>query len=463
MWRNVAPALVAPCLSALVGCGQVDVRQENDRLASLTSGLSGLSGLEAGFPQSAEAVEPAEVAVQLAGGPNGWTEENAVRAALLLHPTVRAELAHVGASKADLVQAGLLPNPGLTGNVVFASAAPVLFTFDFAQQLLLLGQIPIRQAAARAALERTLLQSADAILADLAAVRRTWHELAAALELIELLQKTEAIFGRSLKATQDRREAGAATGIDVNLAESQVLLVQAEIAAAEGRLDSLRAIFAARVGFAEWDEGWTLAAAPAESAPPPTRAEAIASAIRNRPDLQIADARIREAEAGLRQAHLAVFPILSAGFTTMRQPPVYYGPNFGLAEIPIFDQGLAKIARAEFVLAEAKRMRESAELAARRDVSSALAELAASHRQVVLLRERLVPLAERNLALAEQAFKGGGANVLTVLVSQQSFAEAQRRLLTAVRDYRVQSAELDRAAGRWMTFPPSKELRKERP
>lgn len=449
-------ALRTACLAAAIaaapgfGCGTVDVREDNEKLRSLTAALT---GLVADLPPAAEAPAPADVLARLSGGPLGWTEENAVRAALLLHPMVRVELARVGIAKADLVQAGLLPNPTIGGNLVFAAAPPpVLFAFDAAQTLLLFGRIPIRQEAARAELERTILRSADALLADLAAVRRTWHELHNADRLLKLLAEAESITRRSLKTTTERKEAGAAGAVDVNLVETQVLLVQSEIAAAEGRRDALRAEFATRIGAPAWSADWSPAVAEIEPGPPPAETEALDTALRSRPDLQMADARIRQAEAELRTARLSPLPAPQVGVNVTRQPPVYVGPSLAL-EVPLFDQGLPRIARAEFVLAEARRDREVVELTARREVAVALAMLSADRRQVELLRTRGLPLAERNLALAQQAFQGGGANLLTIFASQAAFVDVRRRLLSASRDYRIHFVDLDRATGRWMAFP----------
>ena len=430
---RVSPLGAAALGLFAAGCGAVDPSPEwaawrsavAERIAS---------------PASAETAEPWSPPT------TGLTEADAVRTALERHPAIRAELARIGIAKADLEQAGLLPNPTASGNVLFGSGVPTLFNFDVVAELSALVNRPLRVEAAGAGVERSVHDAVEAALGELAEVRRTWRELAFAEAAVALLTEAEELAARSREATEALRQGGTATQLDVNLAESLHRRAAAERIAAEGRAARLRAELAHRMAVPG------LAVGPL---PPPSAelsesdaAEALRTALAGRAALLAADARVREAEARLRLARREVPPFPQVGASGQDNPPASFGPRFGV-EIPIFDQGLPRIARAEFAVDEARRMREAAELAVRRELAVVLAEIASLRRQDEEIRVRLVPLAERSLAVAREAQAAGGASVLTVLTAQQAYLEARRRALAVRRDLAVQAVELDRVVGRW--------------
>jgi cobalt-zinc-cadmium efflux system outer membrane protein len=389
----------------------------------------------------------------------GLTEADAVRTALERHPAIRAELARIGIAKADLEQAGLLPNPTASGNVLFGSGVPTLFNFDVVTELSALANRPLRVEAAGAGVARSVHEAVETTMGELAEVRRTWRELVFAEAAVALLTEAEELAGRSREATEALRQGGSATQLDANLAESQHRQAAAERISAEGRAARLRAELAHRMAV----PGLAVGPLPPLSGElsafvPPEPAEALQAALAGRAALLAADARVREAEVRLRLARREVVPFPQVGVAGQDNPPSSFGPQFGV-EIPIFDQGLPRIARAEFALDEARRLREAAELAVRRELAAVLAELAALQRQEEEIRTRLLPLAERSLTLAREAQAAGGASILTVLTAQQAYLDARRRLLAVRRDLAVQAVELERVVGRWShpADPPGKE------
>lgn len=448
------------------GCGRVDVREDYDRWRVEILSRVGFAAKTPLSEKSPDGELPDGFSGDVVRAPSGststsddnsavvqWNEDFAVRSALERHPSVRAALARIGIAKADFAQAGLLPNPDLGGSIRFALGSPANLAAAIGQPLLLL-QIPARQRAAARMLNVAVLRSAETVLADLSAVRRTYQELSNSEALLLLQKEMISNYSRTVRATRDRQEGGAATGVDVNLAETQLQSAVMDLIALEGRRERLRAEFAARVGWSRWKPEWSLAVAPKPdglSGLLPALAKALSEAFANRLDLKVATAQVLQAEAELAQAKLSLVPVLSAGLDFERQPPDYFGPAFSIP-LPIFDQGIPRVSRAEYALAEARRNRESVELTAYQEVAGAHAELTAAVRQVEQAEERLVPIAEKNLALAEATYRGGQGNLLHVLAAQQAYLGARQRMLNAVRDYRIQAAELDRAVGRWLSW-----------
>ena len=142
----------------------------------------------------------------------------ATQIALLNNPRLQALYERLGVAQADLVQAGLLRNPSIFGNVDFsvamANGGP---TYDVAivQDFLDLFVLPLRKRFARAAFDRVKLEVADSVLELAAQVRASFYALSASTQIHRMRQ----VIGQAAEASSDlaqrQHDAGNLSELDL--------------------------------------------------------------------------------------------------------------------------------------------------------------------------------------------------------------------------------------------------------
>src|SRR5688500_11449833 len=98
---RVAAVCALAALLLFAGCGRVDSTAD---VAAARQLVADRSGIAPDWPAAAPTWD----------GNTPLTRDLAIRLALARQPTLRAQRATIAAARADLVQAGLLPNPMLS-------------------------------------------------------------------------------------------------------------------------------------------------------------------------------------------------------------------------------------------------------------------------------------------------------------------------------------------------------------
>ncbi len=359
--------------------------------------------------------------------------------AVARNPLLATERARLGMERAMLVEAGLLPDVQLSwgASEVLASralegsssAVDAWAGFGFMVNLMRPGE----RGASRAVAEARVEEARHAVVAAewgltrevyTACAERRAAELllARTRELAEFSEETAAFFERA-------RDAGAATAIEANLARGQVQKIRIDLLTAEVRAGQARRQLNTLLGLSP---GTELTLGPPEQ----PDAEALETpldvmereALHARPDLAVLLARYEAAEQGVRLAVARQYPALSIGTGFQLSIPMFSG--FGR---PGIRTAIARrdVVRREFVGAVASMRREIAD-------ASALWE--ASRRRVSLIADELLPNAERNLVLSQEALVAGEATLLETLALQRALVEARTLAV---------EADLDRARHAW--------------
>jgi multidrug efflux system outer membrane protein len=305
---------------------------------------------------------------------------------------------------------------------------------------------------------------ADASGADLAAVRLSLHAaLADAYVRLRgldaeaaLLHATVDAYAKALELTQARHDGGAASGLDVNRAQTLLSEARAQISAVADRRAATEHEIAALIGTTPS----ALSIAPTENAigpPPPVPAEAPAALVQRRPDVAAAERRIAAANARIGVARAAFFPDLTLGLaggfeashgSLLSAPAGFWAIGPLSAALDLFDggrrQARVRISRAEYDEAAAN-YREAA-LTAFRQVEDALAAsrlLAAQSRD----QSEAAAAAARTSDLALTRYREGAADYLEVVTAQTAALDAERAAI-GVRAERMRTAvALVRALG----------------
>jgi outer membrane protein TolC len=256
-----------------------------------------------------------------------------------------------------------------------------------------------------------------------------------------------------LSIARDVLNAGVGVALDVTRAEAQLAGVRTQLAAA--RSESRQAELALRRAIgASLDQTVVLTDSldrPLRAVPSQT--EAIATALRTRPELRAAASGARAARLSRDAARATRLPTLSAfadeGLTSSSYAHLLRTHAFGLqVSVPLFegrrtegrvDETSAMLREAELRLADATEQVSV-------EVRSALIDIGSATEQVELARERL-RLAEAELAQAQERFRAGVAGNADAISALLSLTTSRALLIDAETSLRYSHISLARAEG----------------
>lgn len=402
-------------------------------------------------------------------GDSDLTADDAVRYAVSGHREIRASLERIAASRADLVQSGLLPNPVLNVGLAFQFAgtpADTSVAVSVTQSLVALLQRDDRMKAADADLEHQILATSDLALAIAAKARAAHARVYYAQKQVIEQQAAVANAERSVGAARKRFDAGEATSLHVNRQRLLLLRLTAQLARRETDLATRKRELAAAVCRADAPMAWSAVEPSGLSVFDPATIDedrVVALALEQRLDAAAADATARAAlmRAGIEAdwRWLAGQDLQAGvGYQHTDDGADEIGPALTVP-IPIFDTGDARTAKARaearHAVLMAQDIREEAILEARLALiaSRSAAMLAANY------DTEIVALAHENLELAQQSFNAGESDLTVLLEAEEALVSARSDLIELQEQAALARIELERAVGGRLTpesvLPPA--------
>jgi len=376
------------------------------------------------------------------------TEAEAVRLGLTRADFADLERGAVQAAEADVVAAGLFPNPTLSysRDRVGDSPEEVEQVWMLEQTFDVSGRRGLHREAASRRVAAVTAGNASRKLQMAAEVRRTFHDVLFRQETIRATETWTQRFARVEGMVGKLARAGEASGYDRRRLARERLTAEARLAAERAELDRSLARLMALTGTPE---------APlliGELLPPsPAPIDTALPRLEQRPDLQALSRRAEASDLEGRAAQRGGIPDVTVGI----------GPKYvdnGITQdngvalslsvpLPVFDRQQAGQQRAA---AEALQARAEYRLAKRR----AEGELRGLHRQAEGLRataadyrSRAVAASSQLLRIAETAYQGGESSLLELLDAYRGALEAETTALELERRAREARIEYDLLTG----------------
>ncbi|WP_197324801.1 TolC family protein [Ralstonia solanacearum] len=381
--------------------------------------------------------------------------EDAVQVALLNNPGLQARYADLGIAEADLVQAGRLPNPGFTFSRVH-SANDLQITRLFSLDVLQLLALPFATQVEQRRFAQARLAAADDTLRLAAETRRAYVNAVAAQQL--------AVYADQVNdAAQAGAELAARMARAGNFSKLDHLREQAFYAdAAAGQARTRNEARAARERLARvlglWggDAGYTLPDRLPDLPAERTDLHGLEqAAMQSRFDVQAARQQTEAVAAGLGLTRATrVVNVLEAGFAHNYETDKGRENGWEVRlEIPLFDWGGARVARAEALyLQAAQRLRETA-IDARSEVRTAYADYQTQYDLARHYRDEVVPLRKRVSDETLLRYNGMLASVFELLADAREQVGAVQGAIGALRDYWLADADLRSALGGRLPAP----------
>jgi outer membrane protein, heavy metal efflux system len=396
------------------------------------------------------ALRPVEINLR-----NGIGPDEAAVLAVLLNPTLRADRDRRGLAAAQLIQAGVLPNPQISyarDYVVGGNTAGTITAFglsgswDFTSLITLLPKIEtartnvrsvdldiawVEWQAAQAA--RTALYRVVALEAELYAAQeadKALRESVGALsKAVELHEKTVLDLAAAQSTSQDAQLT--ALSIQQELAKQRLALNRAMGLPADAKVRVQRVSLPSNLGS-------------------PPQAELIKGLESRRLDLLGLKQGYDSQDASLRTAILAQFPKISLGFNRAGDTSNVQTLGFGVTvDIPIFDRNQGNIARERAT--RQKLFDEYADrlFQARSDVATALSDIRHLNGQIAT-GEKLVPTLQRLVDTAKSALDQGNADVISYYQTRFNLILRQIEVLKLKQQLIETRIALEIASGRYL-------------
>ncbi|MCO5170676.1 MAG: TolC family protein [Planctomycetes bacterium] len=377
----------------------------------------------------------------------------ATRIALLRSPRLQAVYEELGVAQAALVQAGLLSNPVLRGEVRLPVAGGGLgIEVGVAQEFLDLFLLPLRRRLAGAAFVAAKLRVTGEVLDVVAETRAAFYDLQAAAQLRELRATAVAALEAAHELARRLREAGNIPALDLALQRAQyeeerleLVRAEAQVELARARVDRLMGVFGAE---ARWRFARRLPELPPDDE---GLARAERQAVGRSLELGALEQEVLVAgeQVGLART-FAFLPSLTLGASAEREPDGGWGVGPQLAlPLPIFDQGQARIAAARARLRQRQALVAATALQVRAATRAAVARVLAARARVEHQRRTVLPARQLVLDETQLQYNAMQVGAFQLLDARRAQIEAGVRFVRDQREYWVARAELDRlTAGR---------------
>lgn len=394
-----------------------------------------------------------------------WTEADALAAFERSSPALAEARADEDAARADVRQAGLMPNPTLS---VGASNIPlqtnptwgngsgiannVVGSVELDQPIELGGKRSRRLAVARGALAGASLSRADAVRTARAELRLAFWGAVRARERRLLAEAVRARSAETLRIMRARFASEDISALDLDKIELEAAQQENEVADAVAAERAAVADLLRLVGPGAPPDVDVSGALPSP-APPLDEGRLAARARDARPDLAAARRRVETGRASVALAEAQAVPDVTVGVGYTRSRALLSGDNpqsLGVTlsvPLPLFSRNQGEIQKARVELRRAEDAARALDAAVAREVAAADARYAAAAEKVARYDGGALARAERALAVAEKTYRSGDRSLLEFLEAERTFIAVRSDYLDTMYELRAARLELELAIG----------------
>jgi outer membrane protein TolC len=375
------------------------------------------------------------------------TADDAVQLALLNNRGLQADFAELGIGEAELVQAGRLPNPGFSfarlrrGDEVERERG---IHFNLARLI----AMPMIQQVEQRRFAQTQGRVATAVLALAAQTRKAYFQALAAEETVRYMQQVRQAAEASAELARRMQQVGNFNKLQrareqLFYADAALNLARAEQARqlTRERLTRLLGVWGTQTAFRLPERMPDLPKAP-EDQPDIER-----MAMAQRLDVQGARLMAEQTAKNLGLTRTTRFVnVLELGYLNNRsnEAPTQRGWEIGL-ELPLFDGGDARTARAQAVYLQAVDRAAETAINARSEVREAYGAYRSAYDIALHQRDELVPL--RKLIAEENLLRYNGMliGVFELLADARLQIASVNSYIESLRDFWIAQADLEMA------------------
>lgn len=395
----------------------------------------------------------------------GIGPDDAATIALYSNPALRAIRDRRGLAAAQLIQAGILPNPVVSYSrdyVTGGNTAGTVTGHNFSTAWEFTALIPFlpKQTAAR-----RNFRSVDLDVAwqewQIALNARTavYRVLGLNSQLSQALEATEGL-QQSTDAMRKAVEAHEKTVLDLAAVESASQDSRATMLALEQESHKQRLGFNKILGVEpEMKVAVRAGLILPSRLTPPAQCELADDLESRRLDLLGLKQGLESQDATVRAAILAQFPKISAGLSKASDTTNVHTTGFSVAvDVPIFDRNQGVIATERATRQRLRDEYNQRAFEARSDIAVAIADIRSLDRQIAAAEEAL-PLLEKLVSSAQTAIEQRNADVLSYYTARSNLLQKRIQLIKLREQLLEAHTALEIASGRYLPMNQTLESR----
>jgi cobalt-zinc-cadmium efflux system outer membrane protein len=382
----------------------------------------------------------------------------ALALALVKNPDLAAFSWEVRAREAQTLQAGLLPNPGLSvlvedvgGSGGFHGVQQAQTTITLSQLIELGGKRASRMQAASLTRDLAGWDYEVGRIEALTRVSQAFIDTLAAQQRSRLADELVGLAEEVARTVTERVKAGKVSPIEETKANIALSSARIERERARLTLEAARKRLAATWGSTtprfERVEG------DLDQVAPLPRLERLVERLARNPILARWAAEMAQRQALVQVERASAIPdiTISGGYRRINETDdnaLVIGVSIPL---PLFNRSQGSILEARHRLAKAEAERRAAEVRVTSALADAYKALATAHAEAEGLRANVVPAAQSAFEGINEGYRLGKFGYLDVLDAQRTLFEARAGYLRAVADYHRAVAEVERLVGEPLT------------
>ena len=439
------PLMALALAASLSACATVDPTQDTGEINRL---LAERGAPALGWENSGADDDDAQVQAWLA---QPMSADLAVRMAMVRSPRLQEQYAELGLARADVLEAIQIANPRLgASRLSVENGAGDQLTYGLSAPLVDLLVLPSRVRLARLENQRARYQIASAVLDVSLDVEAAWYRFVGATQVAEM--RDAVAQAQDLSATFSQRyfDAGNISELQLNrelaaASSARIDAARAQVEARMARLD-LNTLIGLRGAETDWNAGVVLPLpVQTEDDPAELRRMAETSSLTLLAARQAAE--ISASAAGVTR-NFRLLGDTSIGYEREEEidGSKIRGPTLDL-ELPIFNQGQARVARADAQLRLARARLARIELMSGNGIDLAAERVRVLSDIVRIHREGLVPQREIVTVRSQEEQNFMLIGVFDVIQAKTQEYDAYQSYLESVRDYWLARIDLMRLVG----------------
>lgn len=373
----------------------------------------------------------------------------AVQVALLNNRGLQATYSELGIAEADLVQASRLRNPGFSFTNIRGGDAHEIdlgLSFDFLQLLTL----PIASRIEARRFEQTKLLVGDEVLRVAGETRKAWFSSVAAAETVRYMEQVKTAAEAGALLAKQMVSAGNWSKLDQSREQAFFAEATAQFLRAEQGALAEREKLTRLMGLSGQSLQFTLPQRlPELPGTRPSLDDVEAFAMAQRLDLQAAKLRTQSLAAALGLTKTTRFiNVLEAGPVQLRDAgsPTKNGYQISV-ELPLFDWGGARVARAEALYMQSVNRVAEAAINARSEVRENYSGYLSTYDVAKHYRDDIVPLRKNISDELLLRYNGMLVSVFELLADAREQVTSVNASIDALKSFWLAETELEIALG----------------
>ncbi|MFN2623374.1 MAG: TolC family protein [Chthoniobacterales bacterium] len=386
----------------------------------------------------------------------GIGPDEAAIIATYLNPALRSARARRGLAVAQVIQAGVLPNPSVTYSrdyVTGGNTAGTQTAYNFTAGWEVTSLLPLipREIAARANLRSVDLDIAWTEWQTAEMARTAVYRVIGLREQAGSARQAAGELAESAKTLQRALEAHEKTVIDYAAAESASQDALATALGLEQELQKQQLVLKRTLGLPPEAEVRLRAGIGLPSHLEVGSAEQLAHGLEERRlDLLGLQQGYRSQDAMVRAAIMAQFPRISLGFAKASDTTNVHTEGFAItADVPIFDRNQGVLATERATRQRLLDEYHQRVFEAKSDIATAVADIRSLNRQITAA-EQALPIFEQLVKSAGEAMEQGNTEVLAYYAARNSLLQKRVQIVKLKEQLLEAETTLETASGRFL-------------